>query len=129
MIAVIFEVEVSLEKRDGYFNLAANLRPELEAIDGFVSVERFQSFTNPEKILSLSFFESESAVIAWRNRIRHREAQEAGRGGIFRNYRLRVANVLRDYGMHERSYAPTDSDVWIESQRGNSDSEKSKHAK
>ncbi|MBI2255368.1 MAG: antibiotic biosynthesis monooxygenase [Proteobacteria bacterium] len=114
MIAIIFEVEPVAEHRDAYLAIAAKLKPELEKIDGFISVERFQSLTNPEKMLSLSFFRDETAVEAWRNLESHRRAQEAGRGqegrgGIFANYRLRVASILRDYGMNERAEAPGDS--------------------
>jgi heme-degrading monooxygenase HmoA len=109
MIAIIFEVEPVAEHRDAYLDIAARLKPELEKIDGFISVERFQSITNPGKMLSLSFFRDEQAVQAWRNLATHRRAQEAGRGGLFANYRLRVASVLRDYGMTERAQAPDDS--------------------
>ena len=109
MIAVIFEVWPSAEGKPTYLDLAAALRPQLERIDGFVSVERFESLSEPGKILSLSFFRDEAAVQAWRNTGEHRAAQEAGRGGVFRDYRLRVAAVLRDYGMDRREQAPTDS--------------------
>jgi heme-degrading monooxygenase HmoA len=87
----------------------------LEAIDGFLSVERFASLANPGKMLSLSFFRDEAAVAAWRNTEDHRRAQAAGRGGVFADYRLRVARVLRDYGMTERDQAPGDSRVAHES--------------
>ena len=109
MIAIIFEVEPAPGCKDTYLDIAAHLRPELEAIDGFISVERFQSLTNPGKMLSLSFLRDEAAVIAWRNTLAHRQAQAAGRGGVFAGYRLRVAQVLRDYGMTERDEAPADS--------------------
>lgn len=109
MIAVIFEVEPAEGRRDTYLDIAARLKPELEAIDGFISVERFESLTNPGKMLSLSFFRDEAAVAAWRNTEDHRHAQTAGRGGVFADYRLRVAAVLRDYGMTEREEAPEDS--------------------
>lgn len=109
MIAIIFEVEPVAEHRDAYLDIAAKLKPELERIDGFISVERFQSITNPGKMLSLSFFRDEAAVKAWRNLESHRRAQEAGRGSLFANYRLRVASILRDYGMNERAEAPGDS--------------------
>jgi heme-degrading monooxygenase HmoA len=109
MIAVIFEVEPAERQHDTYLGIAARLKPELEAIDGFISVERFESLTNPGKILSLSFFRDEAAVAAWRNTEEHRRAQAAGRGGVFAAYRLQVAAVLRDYGMTEREGAPADS--------------------
>jgi heme-degrading monooxygenase HmoA len=109
MIAVIFEVVPAPERRDDYLAIAAELKPVLEAIDGFISVERFQSLSDPGKILSLSFFRDEEAVKAWRNTIAHRRAQTAGRGGIFQGYRLRVASIIRDYGLHDRHQAPDDS--------------------
>jgi heme-degrading monooxygenase HmoA len=109
MIAVIFEVEPAPGKREEYLATAAALRPLLEAIDGFVGVERFQSLTNPDKVLSLSFFRDEAAVETWRNTTAHRDAQAAGRAGVFSGYRLRIAAVARDYGLHDRQQAPEDS--------------------
>lgn len=109
MIAVIFEVWPHTDHRGDYLDIAAALRPELEKIDGFVSVERFESLTEKGKILSLSFWRDEAAVAQWRNLEQHRAAQARGRGGIFANYRLRVASVLRDYGMESREQAPKDS--------------------
>jgi heme-degrading monooxygenase HmoA len=109
MIAVIFEVMPAPGERDRYLDLAARLRPLLEEIDGFISVERFESLTTPGKILSLSFFRDEEAVKAWRNRVEHRATQGKGRTGIFADYRLRIASVIRDYGMTERAEAPADS--------------------
>lgn len=109
MIAVIFEVRPAEGRKQHYLDIAAGLRPMLEQIDGFISVERFQSLTDPDKILSLSFFRDEEALRQWRNLAAHRTAQAKGRGGIFDGYRLRVASVLRDYGMHDRIQAPSDS--------------------
>lgn len=109
MIAVIFEVEPRPGKKDAYLDIAARLRPQLEKMDGFISVERFESLTQPGKILSLSLWRDEAAVRNWRNLEEHRRAQEAGRQSIFAGYRLRVAEVLRDYGMNERAQAPKDS--------------------
>ena len=109
MIAVIFEVWPEAGRREEYLALAAALRRELEGIDGFVSVERFESLAEPGKLLSLSFWRDEAALAAWRNLAAHRSAQSAGRGGIFADYRLRVAGVIRDYGMTERAEAPADS--------------------
>ena len=106
MIAVIFEVEPAPGRRDAYLGIAADLKPLLEGIDGFISVERFQSLVDPNKVLSLSFWRDEEAVKAWRNTQEHRQAQEGGRGGIFAGYRLRIAHVVRDYGMTERAEAP-----------------------
>ena len=107
MIAVIFEVEPA--DRQGYFDRAAALKPELEAIPGFISVERFESLTAPGKFLSLSFFADEEAVRAWRTTPDHRAAQADGRAGVLADYRLRVAEVVRDYGMTDRVEAPGDS--------------------
>jgi heme-degrading monooxygenase HmoA len=109
MIAVIFEVWPTSGRKEDYLEIAAALRPRLEKIDGFISVERFQSITEPEKMLSLSFFRDEEAVKAWRNTEEHRAAQKAGRSDVFSNYRLRIAEVARDYGMRERAEAPEDS--------------------
>ena len=109
MIAVIFEVEPEAAQRQAYLDIAARLKTQLEAIDGFISIERFESLSRPGRILSLSFWRDEEAVKRWRTLDAHREAQAAGRGGIFRDYRLRVAAVLRDYGLHERGEAPPDS--------------------
>lgn len=109
MIAVIFEVEPAAGMRDAYLGIAADLRPLLDGIDGFLSIERFQSLADPNRILSLSFWRDEDAVKAWRNTQEHRQAQRAGRGGIFAGYRLRIAHVMRDYGLTERAEAPADS--------------------
>lgn len=99
MVAVIFEVTPKSGRAPEYFDLAAKLRPLLDSIDGFISIERFQSLTTPGKILSLSFWSDEDAVARWRENLLHREAQEAGKNEIFADYRLRVASVSRDYGM------------------------------
>ena len=109
MIAVIFEVQVAEGRQDDYLAIAADLKSLLSEIDGFISVERFQSLTDPSKLLSLSFFRDEEAVQAWRQLSAHRQAQTKGRDGVFRNYRLKVAHVLRDYGMSDRDQAPGDS--------------------
>lgn len=109
MIAVIFEVWPADGRKPEYLGLAAALRPLLDQIDGFVSIERFESLSEPGKILSLSFFRDEAAVKAWRNTVEHRAAQAQGRAGVFRDYRLRIAGVIRDYGMHRREHAPEDS--------------------
>ncbi|MSQ71181.1 MAG: antibiotic biosynthesis monooxygenase [Betaproteobacteria bacterium] len=109
MIAVIFEVWPADGRRDTYLDIAAGLRPLLEKIDGFISVERFESLTQPGKILSLSFFRDEEAIRQWRSLEAHRLAQAQGRDGVFSDYHLRIATVIRDYGMHERAQAPADS--------------------
>jgi heme-degrading monooxygenase HmoA len=109
MIAVIFEVFPAEGKRHDYFDFAERLRGELDKIEGFISIERFQSVSDPGKVLSLSFWKDEKSVAVWRNLDLHRNAQAAGRQSIFRDYRLRVANVLRDYGMFRREQAPSDS--------------------
>lgn len=109
MIAVIFEVVPYLGQRHHYLDLAAELRPQLETIDGFISIERFESLTLRGKILSLSFWRDEEAIRTWRNLEAHRSAQKAGRSGIFADYRLRIGHVVRDYGLNERLEAPEDS--------------------
>ena len=107
MIAVIFEVWPN--RRDDYLDIAAELRPHLKEVDGFISVERFESLTEPGKLLSLSIWRDEDALRSWRRLGEHRVAQALGRGRMFRDYRLRVAEVRRDYGMNEREQAPQDS--------------------
>ena len=109
MIAVIFEVWPAHGRADDYLALAGALRAELDTLDGFISIERFQSLSDPAKLLSLSIWRDEDAVKAWRNHHKHRQTQAAGRAGIFADYRLRVAQVIRDYGMTERGEAPDDS--------------------
>jgi heme-degrading monooxygenase HmoA len=109
VIAVIFEVELAEGGMDAYLALAAALRDELETIDGFLSVERFQSTSTPNRMVSLSFFRDEQAVRQWRNTAAHRATQARGRAGIFTDYRLLVASVVRDYGMYDRTEAPADS--------------------
>ena len=109
MIAVIFEVWPKPERKQEYLDIAAELRPLLERIAGFISIERFESLYEPGKILSLSFFRDEQAVQAWRNLAEHRAAQAKGRNELLCNYRLRIAGVIRDYGMSEREQVPSDS--------------------
>src|ERR1700694_3551285 len=111
MIAVIFEVWPKPEHKKEYLDLAAELKPILETIDGFISVERFESLTEKGKILSLSFFRDESAVAAWRNMPQHRKPQGKGRATIFENYRLRIAGVIRAYGLRDRAQGPQDTRV------------------
>ena len=109
MIAVIFEVTPVAEHKQTYLGIAADLRPMLDEIEGFISIERFGSLSEPTKILSLSFWRDEEAVKQWRNTSEHRDAQHAGRTGVFAGYRLRIAQVVRDYGLDERAEVPIDS--------------------
>jgi heme-degrading monooxygenase HmoA len=118
MIAVIFEVWPAAGRKDDYLAIAASLRADLERIDGFISVERFASITEPDKLLSLSFWRDEQAVKQWRNLTSHRASQAKGRSGIFADYRLRVANVARDYGLTDRKQAPEDSRAVHDAQAG-----------
>src|SRR5436190_8610278 len=111
MIAVIFEAQPRPGQTDAYLNAAAKLRPLLAEIDGFISIERFESLTEPGKILSLSCWRDEEAVRQWRNIEEHRRVQAAGRTSIFADYRLRVAQVIRDYGIDDREQVPQDSRV------------------
>lgn len=109
MIAVTFEVLPAEGHYSRYLELAAALKPQLTNIDGFISIERFQSISEPKKILSLSFWRDEAAVQQWRNQELHRSVQQQGRSSVFTDYRLRVASVIRDYGMFDREQAPQDS--------------------
>ena len=109
MIAIIFEVWPAEGHQQSYLDIAANLRPVLEKMDGFISVERFVSLTDPTKVLSLSFWRDEKAVEQWRTLGPHRLAQEQGRAAVFKDYRLRVGEIDRDYGMRDRKQAPSDS--------------------
>ena len=111
MIAVIFEVFPNEGRRQEYLDIAAGLRPHLDEIDGFISIERFESIYTPGKILSLSVWRDEAALAEWRRLETHRNAQTRGRNEIFADYRLRIAGVIRDYGMEERDQAPADSRV------------------
>lgn len=99
MIAVIFEVTPRPEHYQSYLDIAAAIKPELMGIVGFISIERFQSLADPTRVLSLSFWRDETAVTDWRNRESHRHAQSSGRNSVFADYRLRVAHVVRDYGL------------------------------
>jgi heme-degrading monooxygenase HmoA len=109
MIAVIFEVWPAGGRKEDYLTIAAALRKDLMQIDGFISIERFQSLSDPNKLLSLSFWRDEEAIKSWRNHSEHRQSQAEGRAGIFADYRLRIATTNRDYGMYDRTEAPKDS--------------------
>ncbi len=109
MIALIFEVTPKFDKKADYLELAAEMRPIIDKVEGFISVERFQSLTDPDKLLSISFFEDEVAVDRWRKLAAHRNVQSKGRKEIFDDYRIKVLQVLRDYGMTDREEAPKDS--------------------
>jgi heme-degrading monooxygenase HmoA len=109
MIAVIFEFTPAPGRFAEYMDLVGQLKPELDKAEGFIALERFESLTTPGKFVSLQFWRDEESVRRWRNLQQHREAQKKGRGGIFASYRLRIAGVLRDYAMDQRSEAPRDS--------------------
>ena len=109
MIAVIFELWPRADQRERYFELAAALHEDLKHVDGFLSVERFESVTQAGKYVSLSFWRDEAAVQAWRSQSGHRAAQKQGREHVFSDYRLRIATVTRDYGLNDRDQAPEDS--------------------
>jgi heme-degrading monooxygenase HmoA len=106
MIAVIFEVKIQAGKQDEYLQIAAKLREHLVKVDGFISIERFASLSEEGKICSLSFWKDEASIKQWREFDMHRLAQEQGRAGIFADFRIRVAEVVRDYGMHDRQEVP-----------------------
>ncbi|TKG94403.1 antibiotic biosynthesis monooxygenase [Puteibacter caeruleilacunae] len=112
-IAVIFEVYPDAKGQKEYLEIAAGLREKLKDIDGFISIERFQSLNDPEKMLSLSFWESEEAIEKWRNQMEHRKGQKAGHDDLFKSYRIRVAGVMRDYTNEDRKHAPSDSNKSI----------------
>lgn len=109
MVSVIFEVWPHPDHKQGYLDWAAELKSEVEKMDGFISMERFQSLTDPSKLLSLQFWRDDSCLTAWRNLEAHRAAQGAGRATMFKEYRLRIAEVTRDYGLNARDEAPKDS--------------------
>jgi len=109
VIAVLFELTLRSGRRDDYLGAAERLQPLLADIDGFLSIERFESLSEPGKLLSISYWRDEDAVMQWRNVEAHRQVQDTGRRAIFADYRLRVAQVLRDYGMHDRGQVPVDS--------------------
>lgn len=109
MLAVIFEVNPTIEGKAEYLQIAAELRAFLQNRDGFISIERFQSLADDGKILSLSFWRDEEAIKKWRNLLEHREAQKKGKNSLFRDYRIRVAKVVRDYSASTRVEAPQDS--------------------
>ena len=111
MIAVIFEVWPKDGHREAYLDIATRLKDDLATVPGFVSVERFESLTSPGKLLSLSFFDNEDALKDWRSRAHHRKAQASGRQTHFEDYRLRIAGVIRDYGLNDREQAPNDSRI------------------
>ena len=106
MFAVIFEVEPNVTKVDEYLDIAKTLKDQLEKIDGFISVERFQSLGDQEKLLSLSFWRDEAAILEWRKQVDHQQAQSKGYHNLFSNYRIRVAKIIRDYTMSDRNQAP-----------------------
>ena len=111
MMAVIFEVWPASGRRDEYLTLAASLRAEVEKIDGVISVERFESLYEEGKLLSLQFWRDDASIVVWRNHLKHRKAQALGRGGLFADYRLRIAEVVRDYGPTDRAQAPADNEA------------------
>lgn len=115
MIAVIFEVIPNEGKKEEYLDIAASLRPELDNIEGFISIERFQSLSDSSKVLSLSFWRDEESIQQWRNLEMHRTAQAKGRNEVFKDYHLRIASVVRDYGMFDRKETPEDSSIFHDS--------------
>ena len=119
MHVVIFELEPKAGLREDYLAIAAQLRGELEKAEGFISVERFTSLTQEGKLLSLSFWRDAESVAAWREQREHRKAQAKGRGELFADYRLTVAQVERQYGLHERAQAPVRDDVREAAEQGN----------
>lgn len=113
MFAVIFEVTPTAEGQSEYLSIAANLRSFLENRDGFISIERFQSLVDERKLLSLSFWRDEKSIETWRNLLEHRLAQQKGKRTLFESYRIRVAEVVRDYSDELREQAPVDSNEYL----------------
>src|SRR5690242_18647985 len=111
MIAAILEVYVKEEHRQEYLDIAAQLRPLLDDIDGFISVERFESLYTPGKLISLSFWRDEEAIAAWQQVREHHIAQAKGRSTIFEDYRMKIARVMWDYSKHDRAQAPQNRQV------------------
>jgi heme-degrading monooxygenase HmoA len=111
MVAVIFEVYPKLDSKQEYLDIAVELKPLLSEIDGFISVERYVSLQDENKILSLSFWKNEESILQWRNLEIHRKGQAKGVSHIFSDYRIRVGGIIRDYGMDNRNEAPIDSDT------------------
>ena len=109
MYAVIFEVTPTIESKEEYLKIEAHLREFLKDQEGFISIERFQSLTEESKVLSLSFWQDEKSIETWRNLLEHRSAQAKGKGSLFKSYRIRVAEVVRDYTGSDRAEAPSDS--------------------
>jgi heme-degrading monooxygenase HmoA len=114
MMAVIFELWPAQGRRDDYLRMAAALRSEVEKIDGFISVERFESLYEEGKLLSLQFWRDDAAITAWRRQLDHRRAQAVGKAGMFADYRLRIAEVVRDYGPNDRAEAPDDTGALVD---------------
>jgi heme-degrading monooxygenase HmoA len=106
MIAVIFEVRIKPGKQEEYLQIAADLREHLSRVEGFISIERFASLSEECKLCSLSFWKDEGSIKQWREFEKHRLAQEKGKTEIFADFRIRVAEVFRDYGMEARKEAP-----------------------
>lgn len=102
MIAVLFEADAVPAKQARYLELAAQLKPLLNDVDGFITLERFQSLNTPGKILSLSWWRDEEAVLAWKRNVFHQAAQAEGRSSLFSFYRIRIARVIRDYSSESR---------------------------
>ena len=109
MYAVIFEVWPTKNGKDEYLQIASKLKDFLQNREGFISIERFQSLSDENKLLSLSFWEDEKSIEIWRNMFEHRIAQDKGNASVFKDHRIRVANVLRDYTKEKREQAPKDS--------------------
>ena len=109
MYAVIFEVWPTKNGKDEYLQIASKLKDFLQNREGFISIERFQSLSDENKLLSLSFWEDEKSIEIWRNMFEHRIAQDKGNASVFKDYRIRVANVLRDYTKEKREQAQKDS--------------------
>ena len=96
MFSVIFEVNRKPERKDEYLDLAKQLKPVLQKIDGFIDNERFESQIKQGWLLSHSTWRDEKSVIRWRTEGEHHQVQKRGRFDIFRDYHLRVGDVVSD---------------------------------
>lgn len=112
-IVVLFEVKPTKEGMKRYLELAGKLKPFLNGFEGFVSAERFTSISEDGKLLSMNIWESEEALSRWRNVVEHRMSQAEGRDKLFESYKITVCNVIREYGMNNREFAPSDSNDFL----------------
>lgn len=100
MVVVIFEVFFKPGQEAAYLEIARKLREHVLQAPGFIGMERFRSIANEGKICSVSFWEDEASVEAWKNFPQHLAAQQHGKEHLFAKYRIRVAKVLHELNHH-----------------------------